>query len=97
MKNRIDLIQAIKSSESASMGRQKLVDLGKPGGHSLLSEMSLTELKERVELMRQEVEWARKEKHDRIVREKREWDSTRLEKLQYVNSSRQGLNLPDNE
>lgn len=88
MKDRIDVIQSIKSSESASISRKKLVDLGKPGSHGFLSEMSIVELRERLELMRQDQDWSKRDKHDRIVRTKRDWDSARLDKLQYINSLR---------
>lgn len=99
MKERIDVIQSIKSSESASssIGRKKLVDLGKPGSHGLLSEMSLVELKERLELKRQETGWQVREKRDRIVRAKRDWDEARLEKLQYISSLRVELSALENE
>lgn len=93
MKDRIDLIQSIKSSESASasIGRQKLVDLGASGSHGLLTEMSLVELRERMQLARQTSERFTKDKHDRIVREKRLWDEKLVDKLQYVNEARRHL------
>lgn len=97
MRDRIDVIQSIKSSESASMSRKKLVDLGKSGSHGLLSEMSLVELKERLELIHQDRDWNTRDKHDRIVRTKREWDSGRLEKLQYINSLRSEFGFLDEE
>lgn len=100
MKERVDLIQSIKSQESAmfSIGRQKFVDLGEAPAHGLLTEMSILELKERLELTRQESEQSKKEKHERLVREKRQSGERLLEKLQFINSARQHLiNLSHDE
>lgn len=97
MKDRIDVIQSIKSSESASISRKKLFDSGKPGTHGLLSEMSIIELKERLELMRQDSDWQTRDKHDQIIQSKREWDSARLEKLHYTNSVRSEFSFLDDE
>ena len=55
MKKKIELIQQIKAVESLnSMNKKKLVDLTSNAGHGLLLEMSIVELRERLEILKQQ-------------------------------------------
>jgi len=91
MKKKIELIQQIKAAESLPANKMKLVDLTSTAGHRLLSEMSIVELKERLELLKQEDDELNKKKHDDIIKKKMEKDKILVEKLQYINKYRTEL------
>ena len=88
MKQKLELIQQIKAADSISINKTKLVDLTSSSGHKLLSEMSIAELKERIELSKQRNEEFNKRKHDDIVKAKMQKDHILMEKLHYVNKFR---------
>jgi len=88
MARRMELIQQIKAAESISVDRTKLVDLTSTAGHRLLNEMSIAELYERLELVRQQQEEEKMRIHDSIIRSKLEKDQYIVEKLHYINKFR---------
>jgi hypothetical protein len=88
MKKKLELIQKIKAADSIPINKTKLVDLTSGSGHKLLSEMSIVELKERLELIKQRNEELNKKKHDEIVKTKMEKDQILVEKLHYINKFR---------
>lgn len=88
MAKRIELIQQIKAAESITVDRTRPVDLTSTAGHALLSEMSIAELYERLELVRQEHETNKMRMHDNIIKGKMEKDQVIVEKLHYINKFR---------
>lgn len=88
MRNKIELIQQIKAAESIPIDRTKMVDLTSKAGHCLLSEMSIAELKERLEIVRQDNEKTKKQIHDDIIKNKVQRGQAIVEKLHYINRYR---------
>jgi len=88
MKKKLELIQKIKAADSIPINKTKLVNLTANSGHKLLSEMSIVELKERLELIKQQEEELYKTKHDEIVKAKMQKDQNLVEKLHYINKFR---------
>lgn len=88
MKRKLELIQQIKAADSMPINKTKLVDLTSNSGHRLLSEMSIAELKERLELLRQQNDEQNKRKHDDIVSTKIKKDQVLIDKLHYINKFR---------
>lgn len=70
MRQRAELIQQIRALESVPIDRWKPVDLTSIAGHCVHDEMSIAELRERLELVKLEREKEREVKRDQIVREK---------------------------
>jgi len=68
MRNKMELIQQIKAAESIPIDRIKMVDLTSNAGHALLSEMSIAELRERLEMVKQNNEREKKLIHDEIIK-----------------------------
>ena len=85
MRKKMELIQQIKAAESISIDRTKLVDLTSTAGHGFLSEMSICELNERLELLRQSNETKRNRRHDDIVKTKVQREDDLIEKIQFIN------------
>lgn len=95
MKQKIDIIQRIKAAESSSLNKNnKLVDLTKAEGHGFLNEMSIAELQERLEMLRQERHESFMKKHDEIVKSKMDKEESLVEKLQFINKFKKELNQP---
>ena len=88
MAKKIELIQQIKAAESISVDRTKPVDLTSTAGHRLLSEMSIAELNERLELVKQANEMQTAKIHDSIIKNKIEKDQSIVEKLHFINKFR---------
>ena len=88
MRNKIELIQQIKAAESIPIDRTKMVDLTSKAGHALLSEMSIAELRERLEIARQNNERYKKQMHDNIIKNKVERGQALVEKLHFINRFR---------
>ena len=88
MAKKIELIQQIKAAESITLDRTKQVDLTSTAGHRLLSEMSIAELHERLELTRQANEMNKMKVHDNIIKSKVEKEQNIVEKLHYINKFR---------
>lgn len=70
MRQRAELIQQIRALESVPIDRRKPLDLTSIPGHGVHDEMSIAELRERLELVKLEREKEREIKRDQIVREK---------------------------
>lgn len=70
MRQRAELIQQIRALESVPIDRKKVVDLTTTAGHGVHDEMSIAELRERLELVKLEREKEREVKRDQIVKEK---------------------------
>ncbi len=70
MRQRAELIQQIRALESVPIDRWKPVDLTSIAGHGLHDEMSIAELRERLELIKLEREKERELRRDQIVKDK---------------------------
>ncbi|CAF3784877.1 unnamed protein product [Adineta steineri] len=70
MRQRAELIQQIRALESVPIDRYKPVDLTSVAGHGVHDEMSIAELRERLELVKLEREKERESRRDQIVKEK---------------------------
>ncbi|CAF1399938.1 unnamed protein product [Adineta ricciae] len=70
MRHRIELIQQIRAIESIPIARSKPIDLTSTAGHSLHDEMSIIELRQRLERLKLEREKEREARRERIIREK---------------------------
>jgi hypothetical protein len=90
MKKKLELIQQIKA-ESISVNRNKLVDLTSNAGHGLLTEMSIAELYERLELVKRENEEYNRKKRDEIIKSKIDKEQMLVEKLNFVTKFRNEL------
>lgn len=85
MRKKMELIQQIKAAESLPANKKKLVDLTSNAGHGLLSEMSIAELKERLEILKQQTDEYNKKKHDEIIKNKIKKDQELVEKIHFIN------------
>ncbi|CAF0761445.1 unnamed protein product [Brachionus calyciflorus] len=88
MRKKIELIQQIKAAESIPINRTKQVDLTSTQGYGFLSEMSIAELTERLEITKQENEEYYRRKHDEIIKSKIEKEENLVEKLNFINKFR---------
>jgi hypothetical protein len=70
MRQRAELIQQIRALESVPIDRWKPVDLTSVAGHGVHDEMSIAELRERLELVKLEREKERESRRDQIVKDK---------------------------
>ncbi|CAF3599818.1 unnamed protein product [Rotaria sordida] len=70
MRQRAELIQQIRVLESVPIDRWKPVDLTSIAGHGVHDEMSIAELRERLELIKLEREKERESRRDHIVKDK---------------------------
>jgi len=70
MRQRAELIQEIRALESVPIDRWKPVDLTTVAGHGVHDEMSIAELRERLELMKLERDKERELRRDQIVKDK---------------------------
>ncbi|XP_066497031.1 cilia- and flagella-associated protein 99 isoform X2 [Hoplias malabaricus] len=93
MSRRFELIRQIRALESVPRLNQKLVDYTETGGHELLSEMSLAELRERLARMREEEQHEQEEKRNRIVEEKQDREHLLLEQLETIAMHRTAAGL----
>ena len=91
MRKKLEIIQQIKAAESLSVSRTKMVDLTSTAGHGLLTEMSIAELNERLELLKRENEEHNRKKRDEIVKIKVEKEQNLIEKLNFINKYRNEL------
>ncbi len=91
MRRKLEIIQQIKAAESISINRTKLVDLTSTVGHGFLTDMSIAELNERLELLRMENEEYNRKKRDEIVKSKVEKEQNLIEKLNFINKYRNEL------
>lgn len=95
MRNKMELIQQIKAAESIPIDRIKMVDLTSNAGHALLSEMSIAELRERLEMVKQNNEREKKLIHDEIIKNKVQRGQMLVEKLHFINKYRNESALAD--
>ena len=84
----MQLIQQIKA-ESCISSSKKMIDLTSDAGHGLLLEMSIAELNERLERVRQQNEEETRRRHDEIVRAKAAKEQELVDKLNYISKYRQ--------
>ncbi|XP_022097677.1 cilia- and flagella-associated protein 99-like [Acanthaster planci] len=88
MKRKMELIQQIRAMEATPKNRTKLIDWTATAGHSLLSEMSIAELKERLALLATEQQEKLESKRDEILESKEAKDRLLMEKLQQISKHR---------
>ncbi|NXR10642.1 CFA99 protein, partial [Semnornis frantzii] len=91
LKKRYELIQQIRAIESLPSVRHKVVDLTETGGHGLICEMSIVELRERLALLREAQKAAEEERRDQIIHEKRAKEQLLLDKLDQISLFRAQL------
>ncbi|KAF1478525.1 Cilia- and flagella-associated protein 99, partial [Pygoscelis antarcticus] len=91
LRKRYELIQQIRAIESLPSVRQKFVDLTETGGHGLICEMSIVELRERLALLRDAQKAAEEEKRDQIIHEKQAKEQLLLDKLDQISLFRAQL------
>ncbi|XP_068005823.1 cilia- and flagella-associated protein 99 isoform X1 [Melanerpes formicivorus] len=91
LRKRYQLIQEIRAIESLPSVRHKVVDLTETGGHGLICEMSIVELRERLALLREAQKAAEEERRDQIIHEKRAKEQLLLDKLDQISLYRTEL------
>ncbi|KAF1439657.1 Cilia- and flagella-associated protein 99, partial [Spheniscus demersus] len=91
LRKRYELIQQIRAIESLPSVRHKFVDLTETGGHGLICEMSIVELRERLALLREAQKAAEEEKRDQIIHEKQAKEQLLLDKLDQISLFRAQL------
>ncbi|NWH53611.1 CFA99 protein, partial [Fregata magnificens] len=91
LRKRYELIQQIHAIESLPSLRHKFVDLTETGGHGLICEMSIVELRERLALLREAQKAAEEEKRDQIIHEKQAKEQLLLDKLDQISLFRAQL------
>ncbi|NXU54400.1 CFA99 protein, partial [Turnix velox] len=91
LRKRYELIQQIRAIESLPGIRHKFVDLTETGGHGLICEMSIVELRERLALLREAQKAAEEEKRDQIIHEKQAKEQLLLDKLDQISLFRAEL------
>ncbi|KFV08486.1 hypothetical protein N339_02715, partial [Pterocles gutturalis] len=91
LRKRYELIQQIRAIESLPSLRHKFVDLTETGGHGLICEMSVVELRERLALLREAQKAAEEEKRDQIIHEKRAKEQLLLDTLDQISLFRAEL------
>ncbi|XP_072718333.1 cilia- and flagella-associated protein 99 isoform X3 [Ciconia boyciana] len=91
LRKRYELIQQIRAIESLPSLRPKFVDLTETGGHGLICEMSIVELRERLALLREAQKAAEEEKRDQIIHEKQAKEQLLLDKLDQISLFRAEL------
>ncbi|PKK31043.1 cilia- and flagella-associated protein 99 isoform X1 [Columba livia] len=91
LRKRYELIQQIRAIASLPSLRHKFVDLTETGGHGLICEMSIVELRERLALLREAQKAAEEEKRDQIIHEKQAKEQLLLEKLDQISMFRAEL------
>lgn len=82
----MELIQQIKAFESIPVIKKSFIDLTSTAGHSLLSEMSIAELKERIQLLQSKHMREIEEKHDEIINNKLMRDQNIVDTLEFINT-----------
>ncbi|XP_054247650.1 cilia- and flagella-associated protein 99 [Indicator indicator] len=91
LRKRYELIQQIRAIESLPSVRHKVVDLTETGGHGLICEMSIVELRERLALLREAQKAAEEERRDQIIHEKQAKEQLLLDKLDQISLYRSEL------
>ncbi|NXH10270.1 CFA99 protein, partial [Bucco capensis] len=91
LRKKCELIQQIRALESLPSIRHKTVDLTETGGHGLICEMSIVELRERLALLREAQKAAEEEKRDQIIQEKQAKEQLLLDKLDQISLFRAEL------
>ncbi|XP_068799643.1 cilia- and flagella-associated protein 99 isoform X2 [Struthio camelus] len=91
LRKRYELIQQIRVIESLPSLKNKFVDLTETGGHGLICEMSIVELRERLALLRETQKAAEEEKRDQIIHEKQAKEQLLLDKLDQISVFRAEL------
>eukprot|EP00076_Gallus_gallus_P020732 XP_015141504.1 cilia- and flagella-associated protein 99 isoform X2 [Gallus gallus] len=91
LKKKYELIQQIRAIESLPILKHKFVDLTETGGHGLICEMSIVELRERLALLREAQKAAEEEKRDQIIQDKQAKEQLLLDKLDQISIFRAEL------
>ncbi|XP_015718150.1 cilia- and flagella-associated protein 99 isoform X2 [Coturnix japonica] len=91
LKKRYELIQQIRAIESLPILKHKFVDLTETGGHGLICEMSIVELRERLALLKEVQKAAEEEKRDQIIQDKQAKEQLLLDKLDQISVFRAEL------
>ncbi|XP_017550039.1 cilia- and flagella-associated protein 99 isoform X1 [Pygocentrus nattereri] len=84
LSRRFELIRQIRAIESVPHNRHMFLDDTQTGGHELLCEMSLVELRERLARLREEEQREQEEKRHKIQEEKQSREQLLLEQLDTI-------------
>ncbi|KAI4873340.1 hypothetical protein NFI96_029086 [Prochilodus magdalenae] len=84
LSRKFELIRQIRAIESVPHNRHRFLDDTEAGGHELLCEMSLVELRERLARLREEEQREQEEKKHRILHEKQSRQQLLLEQLDII-------------
>nr|XP_015195409.1 PREDICTED: cilia- and flagella-associated protein 99-like isoform X1 [Lepisosteus oculatus] len=84
LSRKFELIRQIRALESVPVIRHRFVDLTEAGGHALLGEMSVVELRERLALLKEAARREQEERRDRILEEKQVREQLLLEQLDHI-------------
>ncbi|XP_072546539.1 cilia- and flagella-associated protein 99 isoform X2 [Salminus brasiliensis] len=90
LSRKFELIHQIRALESVPHVRHKFLDDTETGGHELLCEMSLVELRERLARLREEEQREQEEKRHKILEEKQSREQLLLEQLDTIAMRRAG-------
>ncbi|KAL6477866.1 hypothetical protein MHYP_G00137010 [Metynnis hypsauchen] len=84
LSRKFELIRQIRAIESVPHNRHRFLDDTQTGGHELLCEMSLVELRERLARLREEEQREQEEKRHKIQEEKQSREQLLLEQLDTI-------------
>lgn len=87
----MELIAHIRAMESLPAGRSKPVDLACTAGHGVHDEMSIVELRERLEYLKLEREREREARRQQIIRDKHAKETSIAQTAQRLAKQRKNL------
>ena len=88
MEKKMEMIQQIRAMERVPIIRVKFVDMTETGGHGLLSEMSIAELNERVNLMKTAVQEEEEQRRVEIIQGKKERHELLESTMEFIKEAR---------
>ncbi|XP_058256077.1 cilia- and flagella-associated protein 99 isoform X3 [Hemibagrus wyckioides] len=88
LSRKFELIRQIRAIESVPHLSQKFVDDTETGGHELLCEMSLAELRERLARLKEEEQQEQEKRRQRILEEKQSREQLLIEQLDAITACR---------
>ncbi|KAM9466778.1 cilia- and flagella-associated protein 99 [Clarias gariepinus] len=93
LSRKFELIRQIRAIESVPRLSYKFIDDTETGGHELLCEMSLVELRERLSRLKEEEQHEQEKRRQKIVEEKQRREQLLLEHLDIITASRTAARL----
>ncbi|KAF5892555.1 cilia- and flagella-associated protein 99 [Clarias magur] len=93
LSRKFELIRQIRAIESVPHLSHKFIDDTETGGHDLLCEMSLVELRERLSRLKEEEQHEQEKRRQKIVEEKQRKEQLLLEHLDTITACRNSARL----